>query len=276
MILDCHIHAWTQEGTKEDFDQKLKQAGVDGGVVLSLPPKSFPYFGELEKDYTTQDRIKDLFYWTAGNENLFPFYWIDPLESDAIQQVDYAVQEGVMGFKVICNAFYPGDERAMKVYRAIANYGKPILFHSGILFDGTNSSHFQRPANFEALLDIDGLKFAMAHGSWPWIDEMIAVFGKFRSAYRQRPDLSVELFVDITPGTPAIYREELLTKLYKVGYDTQKNVLFGTDCSTNRYNIDYATQIMERDNGIYQKLELEDHVIENVYANNLKRFLNLK
>ncbi|MCG8638484.1 MAG: hypothetical protein MI862_02050, partial [Desulfobacterales bacterium] len=164
MILDCHIHVWTQKGTKEDFHAKLKQAGVDGGIALSLPPQSFPYFGELDKDYTTQDRIKDVFYWTEDNENLYPFYWIDPMEVDAVDQVNYAVQEGIMGFKVICNNFYPGDERAMKVYRAISRQEKPILFHSGILFDGTNSSHFQRPANFEALLDIDGLKFAMAHG----------------------------------------------------------------------------------------------------------------
>lgn len=75
------------------------------------------------------------------------------------------------------------------------------------------SSQYNRPSEFEPLLEINGLKFSLAHISWPWCDELIAVYGKFLNAYAGNPDHSVEMFIDITPGTPPIYRQEVLTKL---------------------------------------------------------------
>ena len=59
----------------------------------------------------------------------------------------------------------------MKVYNEIAKHEKPVLFHSGILWDGLNSSSTTSP-RFEALLEVNGLKFALAHVSWPWHDEV--------------------------------------------------------------------------------------------------------
>ena len=75
-----------------------------------------------------------------------------------------------------------------------------------------------------------GLRFALAHVSWPWVDECLAVYGKFLNALTRRRELSVEMFIDTTPGTPRIYRQEVLTKLMTIGYDVEHNILFGTDC----------------------------------------------
>ena len=36
------------------------------------------------------------------------------------------------------------------------------------------------------------------------------------------------MFIDTTPGTPELYRREVLTKLFKI-YDVKDRVLFGTD-----------------------------------------------
>ncbi len=124
----------------------------------------------------------------------------------------------------MCSRFYPGDSRAIKVYKAIAERRKPILFHSGILFDGQDSSRFNRPFEFEALINIEGLRFALAHISWPWHDECIAVYGKLLCVRNSRPGVMDEMFIDTTPGTPAIYREEVLTKLLSTvndGFDIE-------------------------------------------------------
>lgn len=273
MILDGHIHIENNDMDRDTFLERLKTAGVDGGVLLSLPPDSFASFNSGK--HTPIERLENLFKWVGGNPNLYPFYWIDPLEADAQDQVKLASEYGVKGFKVICDRFYPGDEKAIKVFKAIANVNKPILFHSGILWDGKASSSYNRPSAFEPLLNIDGLKFSLAHVSWPWYDENIAVYGKFLNAYSKRPDLSVEMFIDITPGTPPIYRREVLAKLFTVGYDIENNVIFGTDSYANNYNCKWVTEWIERDNKIYKELSLKDETINNVYSENLLRFLGL-
>lgn len=272
MRLDCHIHIMDGEKNREEFIRKLQDVGIDGGVLLSLPPASFTKFG---KSHSAEERLADLFYWTGDHPDLYPFFWIDPLESDAVEQVETANKYGVKGFKVICNKFYPSDKRPLEVFKAIAESNKPILFHSGILWDGSASSKYNRPAEFEALLDISGLRFALAHVSWPWCDECIAVYGKFQDALAARPDLNVEMFIDTTPGTPPIYREEVLTKLLTVGYDISNNILFGTDCTASNFSCKYAGEIIARDSSIYKKLNIEKEDNEKIFSENLKRFIGV-
>jgi predicted TIM-barrel fold metal-dependent hydrolase len=270
MILDGHIHIMHPEVDTADFAARLERAGIDGGVVLSLPPRPLDSGG---REYTTDERLANLFDVTSGSADLFPFYWIDPVAPDAGDQVAAAEERGVLGYKVICSTHCPCDERAMPVYRRIARAGKPILFHSGILWDGIASSKYNRPAEFEGLLEVDGLRFALAHISWPWCDEHIAVYGKILNAYSRRSDLAVEMFVDLTPGTPPIYREEALTRLFRTGYDVEHNVLFGTDGCAENYHDDWARDWMTRDNAIYDRLGIGDGVRANIYSENLKRFV---
>ena len=273
MRLDGHIHITSDDINIEDFSAKLSRAGMDGGVLLSLPPDSLFRIYTGNKKLTAQDRLDNLFTWVNGNPLLYPFFWIDPMEPDAEEQVKLAVEEGIKGFKIICSNFYPGDPKALKVYHEIARAQKPILFHSGILWDGEFSSRYNRPAEFEALLNVDGLKFALAHVSWPWHDECIAVYGKFLNAYGKRPDSSVEMFIDMTPGTPPIYREEVLTKLLSVGYDIENNLMMGTDNIINEYNTEWAIEWVERDTSIYKKLGVDEKIHDKVFCENLKRFV---
>jgi len=271
MILDGHIHIGNGPEDRADFVQRLQSSGVAGGVLLSPPPANFS--GALNTA-SPHDRIEKALFWGDAAPNLYPFYWIDPTETDALKQVDLALEKGILGFKVICSDHYPGDPRAMRTYQAIADAGKPILFHSGILWDGKPSSQFNRPGNFEALLDVKGLRFALAHISWPWTDECIAVLGKLQAAMR-RNSRDVEMFIDTTPGTPPIYRRDVLTRLFTVGYNVEENVFFGVDSSANEYNTEYARGWIERDRAIFEEIGLDKTIIKNVFAENLKRFLGI-
>ncbi len=271
-MLDGHVHIFTDSTINTAALQpELKRAGTDGGVLLSLPPAAFPYLQTTL--ISTRERLDNLFDWAAAAPGFYPFYWIDPLEEDAREQVTLAVQRGVAGFKVICNRYYPGDDRAMRVFRDIAAGGKPILFHSGILWDGAPSSKFNRPAEFEALADLPELRFAMAHIAWPWCDELIAVYGKLANARQRRPDLSAEMFIDLTPGTPPVYRHDVLTRLFQTGYPVAQNVFFGTDNNVSDYNAEWACEWVARDNAIYKELQLPHETIADIYAGNLMRFL---
>jgi predicted TIM-barrel fold metal-dependent hydrolase len=265
MILDGHLHIHPGARDREDFARRLQEAGVEGAVLLSLAPEAG----------TPEARLDDLLYWAEAGPNLYPFFWIDPTANGAASQVAQAVERGVAGFKVICSDHYPGDERAMPTYRAIAAANRPILFHSGILWDGKPSAKYNRPGEFEALLRVDGLRFALAHISWPWCDELIAVYGKFLNAYTRHPDMSVEMFIDTTPGTPPIYRREALTKLFTVGYDVGHNVIFGSDSNTEAYNVEWVHQWAHGDRQILEELGIDEETIDGVFGDNLRRFLGL-
>lgn len=151
--------------------------------------------------------------YTAKTPGFLPFFWLDPTESDAEKQVEAAVSAGVRGFKIIPNHFKVGD--VLEILKEIACHKIPVLFHSGILFDHYESGQFTRPLAFECLINVPGLTFALAHVGWPWCDEYIAVYGKLRAAQSNvLHGLGLRMFAELTPGTPVVYRKEVLRKLY--------------------------------------------------------------
>ncbi len=277
MIYDGHIHMLPRPGVsvqenREELRHALEQAGVGGGVLLSLDPMSDG------AAFTAAERIEKVRALAAAMPELYVFYWIHPTDEDAAEQVDTALKLGVDGFKVICSDFYPSDPRAMAVYRKIAAAKKPILFHSGICWDGKDSAKYNRPGEFECLIDVPNLRFCLAHVAWPWCDELIAVYGKFNNAFCYRPDLSCEMFIDITPGTPPLWREEVFKKLFLGGYDVMHNVIFGSDCGTNGYNVAWVREWLARDAGIFEKfgLDREEGFLSHIYGENLLRFIGVR
>ncbi len=273
MIFDGHIHIHAGKANRPAFQDGLAMAGVSGGLVISESPNCFRKGAPSGDAADARKRLDGLFERTHGILELYPFFWIDPLEEDAEEQVTLACGYGVQGFKIICDRYYPYDSRPMEIIRKIAAKGKPILFHSGILWDGKFSSLYNKPVNFEALIEVEGLRFSLAHASWPWCDECIALYGKIRDAKASGNGPNVEMFIDITPGTPEIYRRELLTKLYTVGYDVENNVVFGTDCVYDSYTGNWAKRWIDMDTSIYGDLKLEQEAVSKVFALNLRRFI---
>ena len=246
MILDGHIHTRhtpdiSGRKCRQSLLANMKEAGVDGGMIFSMDP-----LGD-GRQFTASERLDKLMDITGGQPGLYTAYWLDPTADDAQQQVDLAVSYGVNSFKVICSRFHPADERAMATYNKISEAGKPILFHSGICWDGLNSARYNRPGEFECLINVPNLKFTLAHVSWPWCDECIAVYGKFNNAFYWRDDVSCEMFIDVTPGTPPLWREEVFKKLFCGDYDVAHNVIFGSDSSAHTYNVNWVKDWMRRD-----------------------------
>lgn len=271
MVNDVHIHICMGDGGKpEDLVPRMEAAGIDGGILFS----AMDWLNKDDKVYSPKERLDILFKWVEGKSNIVPFYWIDPVDKDAAGQAQMALEYGVKGFKVICCNHYPWDKRAMKVYKIIADAGKPILFHSGILYNAGPSGWYNKPVEFEPLFYVEGLRFALAHISWPWCDELISVFGKYKYGHRKE-QLGVEMFVDICPGTPRIYREEVLTKLLTIGFDFEDSMLFGTDCISN-YRTEHAKGIIDRDNKIYDKLGVSMEAKEKIFGTNYYKFLGFK
>ncbi len=271
-VRDGHIHIYHPDYDKTIFMQRLNDSGISGGIIISPRPASFTAVQPGIK-LSNRERLDNLLACCQANQELIPFYWIDPLESDYEAQIEQAAAAGVGGFKIICNRFMPDHPQAIKCYHLIAECNRPILFHSGILWNGVASANYNRPGNFEALLQIPKLRFSLAHISWPWVDELIAVYGKFQHALQHNPRISCEMFIDTTPGTPPIYRREALTKLFTVGYKVEDNIFFGTEGSVENYSVDWATEWLKRDRQIMEELQIPNDVINKVFGGNLQRFI---
>lgn len=273
-IFDMHTHSGNIQPNPKQLIEKMEAAGVYGGCVFSCEPKNNIVDAEAAEKYNMpfKKRLEKVLEWTKGYEDrLFPILWIHPDEENIIENIKEAADAGICGFKMICNNFYVYEEKCMNLLREIAKLNKPVIFHSGILWDGGVSSKYNRPLNWEALVEIEGLRFSMGHCSWPWTDECIAMYGKFLNALTTRN--SAEMFFDITPGTPKVYREDLLKKLYLSGYDVGNNVMFGTDGNANDYNSKWASDWLEFDGKIMDELGISKANIEALYYGNLMRFL---
>ncbi|MBQ7780322.1 MAG: amidohydrolase family protein [Clostridia bacterium] len=272
-IFDMHIHCKNTSPCPEKLIESMKKAGVYGGCVFSSPPKEQEYegLGVLSFD----ERIEQVLSWTKGYEGrIFPVMWIHPFEENIVEKVHEAVKRGIVAFKMICTNYYVHDESSMALLREIAKLDVPVIFHTGILWDGNVSSQYNRPINWEALLDIEGIRFSMGHCSWPWVDECIALYGKFLHAKNEGKH--VDMFFDITPGTPKLYREELLTKLYTIGYNVGDNVMFGLDSIADSYNSEWAKEWFETDGEILLNLGVSKENLNKLYCGNMMRFLGKK
>ena len=267
---DMHIHCHSEPVDPEKLLRQMDEGGIYGAVLLSHYPKESKADG-----FDAEQRMKQVLdICRKYPDRLIPVLWIHPHEPDALAVAEEAVRRGIMGFKMICDNYYVSDPDSIALVRKIAELDKPIIFHSGILWFGGDSCKYNRPLDWECLVDIKGLRFSLGHCSWPWVDECIALYGKFLNAYTE--GMGAEMFFDTTPGTPAIYRKELLTKLYTVGYDVADNVMFGTDCSADNYNYNWAQKWLDTDGAILRELGADDTIFQKLYHDNLMRFFGLR
>ena len=271
---DMHIHTRGKAtATPEELISKMSDCGIYGGAIFSNGPKEFWNIG------TGEERLWDVLSFCEGHpDRLFPVLWIHPDEKNAKELIKKAIDNGICGFKMICNNFYVYEKKSMDLLEMIAEADKPVFFHSGILWDATNSSNYNRPLFWENLINVKNLRFSMGHCSWPWIDECIALYGKFLNGYANTNsnEKNAEMFFDITPGTPEIYRRELLTKLYTVGYDVIDNVMFGSDASSENYSGEWLKKWLKIDGEILDSLGADDMIKQKLYHDNLLRFLGKK
>ena len=264
---DCHVHVYPGKPEPGKLAAAFAAAGLEGGAIYSLNPDPLDDSAPPDPEAAMDNAIE----WASGSPTIFPFYWINPVSDGAVDLVDMAVEKGFFGFKCLPGRYFPGDEKALPVYERMAAAGKPVIFHSGILWDGRPSSKFTRPGNFEELIDIPGLRFGLAHVSWPWCEECVAVFGKFLNARTRSDRERADMFIDITPGTPRSRRKAVLEMLFGFGYDVRDRVMFGTDCMTNRYTVEWSKEWQERDDAIYAELGGVDP--DSIYRRALQAFL---
>ena len=235
-MYDSHIHMYYgPSDSVEEFLQKTAAAGVDGGSIISPYPAGHGVTANCDQRW--ENRLEMVLSFTSQAPGFRSLFWLDPLEKNFEEQITAAAEKGIDGFKIICSRFYPHD--TLPALHVMAECGLPVLFHCGILYSNNCAARFNRPLEFEELLTVKGLRFALAHVGWPWTDEFTAICGEARNS-----SFHADIYADLTPGTPYVYRQEVLKRLYMSSIDDLPNrVLWGSDAPTNNY----ATDIVKKD-----------------------------
>jgi len=272
-IFDCHIHA---RGTKPDpvlLLERMDEAGVYGGCIFSTRPQRYNGATGISLDA----RLEELKLWTKDYEGqLIPVLWIHPYEANVIEYIARARDHGVRGFKIICNDFFIYEPKCLKVMEEVAKTGLPMFFHSGILYPSNeayclSSSQYNRPLNWEALINVPDLRFSMGHCSWPWMDECIALWGEVNS-FRESGK-TAELFLDATPGAHGCYRDDLFKKIYTLNWGMEDSVMFGRDTYADDYDVQWTKDLIAQEKEIFDNLHVSQENREKYHYGNLMRFL---
>ena len=123
-------------------------------------------------------------------------------------------------------------------------------------------------------MDYPDIRFALAHVSWPWTDECIAVFGKFQHVGSKGPDGEpTQCFIGCSPGTPPAYREQVFRMLRDVGYNCYKSMMFGIDTQIGNYATPRTRETLARDRELLQRLQIPPELSEAYWSDNALRFL---
>ena len=247
-IWDCHCHCRGNE-TGDEVLRYMDAAGLERITLFSAYPPQWSFepgegdwFGLDPSDASGRPGGSGIAYrredvrtsiehvakiQAAAPDRIYAMLWAEPRAPGIVEEIEYAiVDKGLRGLKMIPDHWSAGDEMMYPIYEKMQELNKPIMFHSGILYGFGDSSRFCRPVLFEPLMHFPKLRFSLAHISWPWVDECIAVFGRFRAA-KGHSGQPPQMWIDTCRGTPDNYREEALGKA--IPFCGMERLMFGVD-----------------------------------------------
>ncbi|WP_428839497.1 amidohydrolase family protein [Actinoplanes italicus] len=195
-------------------------------------------------------------------ETLIPFASIDPHKGRAgVREARRLVEAyGVRGFKFhpSIQGFAPDDRLAYPMYEAIEELGAVALFHTGqtgigarVRGGGGIRLKYSNPMLVDDVaVDFPDLRIILAHPSFPWQDEALAV-----ATHKEH------VHIDLSGWSPKYFPPQLIRYANSL---LQDKVLFGSDypvLTPDRWLADFAA------------LEIKDTVRPKILKENAARLL---
>jgi len=282
VAIDVHTHAEVSERGAGSLSRELEEASATYFKVAAEHRK--PTLDEIAAYYRERRMAAVVFTVDAEaatgvppvpNEEiaeaarrhpdvLIPFASIDPAKGRAgAREARRLVDEfGVRGFKFHPNvqAFHPNDRAAYVLYEAIEQAGAVAVFHTGQTGIGAGAPggggirlKYSNPMFVDDVAaDFPDLPIILAHPSFPWQDEALAV-----AVHKPR------VYIDLSGWSPKYFPPQLIQYANTLLKD---KVLFGTDyplLTPDRWLADFA------------KLPVKDEVRPLILKENAARLLGL-
>ncbi len=200
----------------------------------------------------------------AHADVLIPFASVDPWKGKAAVREARRLVEvfGVRGFKFhpSIQGFAPDDRMAYPLYGAIEELGVPALFHTGqtgigagVPGGGGIRLKYSNPMLVDDVaVDFPELRIILAHPSFPWQDEALAVA-------THKP----YVHIDLSGWSPKYFPPQLVRYANSLLKD---KVLFGSD---------YPVITPDRWLADFDKLEIKPAVRPKILKDNAARLLGL-
>jgi len=262
VAIDVHTHAnVSQRQPKDPFAAQFDEAMAK--YFKSRQPPTIPdlaqYYRErkLAAVIFTVDTESEVGHTRIANEEvaelaaehndvLIPFASIDPARGKmGAREARRLINDyGVRGFKFHPSAqgFYPNDPKAYVLYEAIAEAKLPALFHSGQTGVGARMRggmgirlKYSNPMFLDDVaVDFPDMPIVIAHPSFPWQDEALAVA-------THKPNV----YIDLSGWSPKYFPTNLVQYANTLLKD---RVMFGSDfpaLTPERWIADFDTLNMK-------------------------------
>ena len=199
-----------------------------------------------------------------NSDIMIAFASIDPHKGMmGVREARDLIEGGVVkGFKFhpTCQGFFPNDPLAYKLYEVIAEHKLPAIFHTGHSGIGTGMRgggglrlKYSQPIHIDDVAaDFPDMTIIMAHPSFPWQEEALAVAN-------HKPNV----YIDLSGWSPKYFPKILVQYCNTL---LKKKVLFGSDwpmISPERWLSDF------------DKIEIKDEVRPLILKENAARLLKL-
>lgn len=186
---------------------------IDAETATGRPPTPNDYYAGLVKRYPKQ---------------FIAFGGIDPRKGEAaLREARRCAEElGMKGLKLMPNMghFFPSDEQFYPLWELAQELGLIVLIHTGTT--GVGAGHpggggvklkYSRPIPHidDMAADFPELKIIMAHPSWPWQEEQLAMLV-------HKPNV----YMDLSGWSPKYFQPSLVQYANTL---VQDKVLFGSD-----------------------------------------------
>ena len=243
VAIDLHTHVEMSAAGVDSLPDELRDAAVRHFRGESARPTAVEVadyyrarrmmavvFTVDSESFTGQPRVPNEEIAEVARANadvLIPFASIDPHKGR--RGVDEArrliADHGIRGFKFHPNVqgFFPNDRMAYPLYELIEEAGLPALFHtgqsgvgSGLPGGGGVRLKYSNPMHVDDVaVDFPALKIVLAHPSFPWQDEALAVAV-------HKP----QVYIDLSGWSPKYFPPQLVQHANTL---LRERVLFGTD-----------------------------------------------
>jgi predicted TIM-barrel fold metal-dependent hydrolase len=181
--------------------------------------------GDPAEHAPTSEEIGDLA--AEHPDAIIPFGSVHPMRGKAGAKIARRLLEehGIRGFKFhpSVQEFYPNDRIAYPIYEVLAEYGVPALFHTGQNGVGAGTKggggvrlKYSNPLFLDDVaVDFPDMPIIMAHPSFPWQDEALAV-----ATHKH------QVYIDLSGWSPKYFPPQLVQYANTL---LRHKVLFGTD-----------------------------------------------